>query len=494
MRLPKIIAIILAIVIVSLSFLPEITLAQEESASWAFPTDNDFATSVEESFNKDDGQPEQNSKINAESYMGPFAINVAVSYLRCALGGYPCVSSAELQPLFTNTSLINLSTNMIAGLYKNPPANTGIWLADVTSNFGLIPKTYAQGIGFSSLSGLLPLWKASRNIAYSLLIIVLLIIGLMIMFRSKIDPRTVISIQSALPRIIITLILITFSYPIAALMIDLLYLLMFFGIDQVASAVKLGKSVSEIQGEFAAGGGLGWIWGPIPTEFWLAEGVGALLLILAVPLKGGAVIAKMLGKLGTVGTLAGGSAKAASVLTGGTGILLLLVLIAFFFAILRIFFMLLTAYINIIIAIIFAPIWLLGQAVPGQNQFQFMPWIKNMLANIIVFPATAVLLLLANAVATVFKPGFGNAGVWTPPLLPAFGDEMMEIIIGLGFALLIPQLVMTIKKMFAAKPIMPVGSAFGRAIGQPIGIGQQVMATLGQFRLVFGTGHGGKTS
>ena len=43
----------------------------------------------------------------------------------------------------------------------------------------------------------------------------------MIMFRKKVDPQTVVTIQNSLPRIVIALILITFSYPIAALIFNL---------------------------------------------------------------------------------------------------------------------------------------------------------------------------------------------------------------------------------------------------------------------------------
>jgi len=45
----------------------------------------------------------------------------------------------------------------------------------------------------------------------------------MIMFRVRISPQTVITVQSALPKIIFTLILITFSYAIAGFLIDLMY-------------------------------------------------------------------------------------------------------------------------------------------------------------------------------------------------------------------------------------------------------------------------------
>ena len=62
--------------------------------------------------------------------------------------------------------------------------------------------------------------KAFRNFAYVLITLLFIIMGLMIMFRVKIDPRTVVSFQSALPKIIMALILVTFSYAIVGLLID----------------------------------------------------------------------------------------------------------------------------------------------------------------------------------------------------------------------------------------------------------------------------------
>jgi len=48
----------------------------------------------------------------------------------------------------------------------------------------------------------------------------------MIMFRVKINPQTVVTVQSSLPKIVISAVLITFSYAIAGLLIDIMYVFM----------------------------------------------------------------------------------------------------------------------------------------------------------------------------------------------------------------------------------------------------------------------------
>jgi hypothetical protein len=89
----------------------------------------------------------------------------------------------------------------------------------------LVPVAHARtvGFGFNKLEVIQDMWKAFRDIAFGLFVIVAVVFAFMIMFRVKLSPQTVISVQSALPKIIVALILVTFSYAIAGLLIDLMY-------------------------------------------------------------------------------------------------------------------------------------------------------------------------------------------------------------------------------------------------------------------------------
>lgn len=474
----RVILLILSGIILSL---PSLAFAQESTpnpGAWMYDPEN-FSEA------HDKGLLEGN--LNMESYVVAISNKEIFTFTKM-IGNFPPSKDDNLNKIFEESSLLNKSSEIMAALYTNPPAGTGVWLADVASNIGLAPKVYAQGVGFSALSPLLPLWKITRNVAYAILIIILLVIGLMIMFRTKIDPRTVISVQTALPRIVVTLILITFSYPIAGLMIDLMYVVLFLGISLVGPVsgwAGISGGISGLQGEFINGGGWARMFlGVVPKEVWITGtvslGVSALLMFL--PLKVGTTAGKIFGVFAKSASKAG---VAGQVIGGGIGLLMLFALVAFLFAILRIIFMLLTAYINILIAVIFAPIVLLGQAIPGQASFS--GWLKNLLSNLVVFPATAILILVANAISNLY---LGKGGPWAPPMFGFGGAGMANLIVGIGFALVIPTLVSSIKKMFGAKPIIPVGSAFGRAVGQPIGIGQQMMQTVGSFKLAFGGGGG----
>lgn len=124
--------------------------------------------------------------------------------------------------------------NMITMLYT-PPLHTGDYFQNLAQDFGITKKTYAQqtglpagasaqaGTGFDGLKPLLGLWTAFRNIAYMVFVIVFVIIGLAVMLRIKIDPRTVMTIQNQIPKIIIGILLVTFSYAISGFLIDMMY-------------------------------------------------------------------------------------------------------------------------------------------------------------------------------------------------------------------------------------------------------------------------------
>ena len=99
------------------------------------------------------------------------------------------------------------------------------------------------------------------------------------MFRAKINPQTVVTIQSAIPKAVVALILVTFSYAIAGLMIDLMYLLigLIFGVIPANFKATLPHS-GEVS--YYYGGGFGElihnVWDAGWESFWrvLTEGVG----------------------------------------------------------------------------------------------------------------------------------------------------------------------------------------------------------------------------
>lgn len=158
--------------------------------------------------------------------------------------GQPCVTYRITQdaqgaiqtiPMLSQTDLsggvLGTTGSLVGSLYSNPPIRTVEYLGSLNKQLGLVKEANAQVIGSGAvvLNPVLTLWQVSRNIAYIVMIIIFVVIGLMVMFRQRINPQTVITAQSAIPGLIIGLILITFSYFGAALITDTA----FIGVDLV---------------------------------------------------------------------------------------------------------------------------------------------------------------------------------------------------------------------------------------------------------------------
>lgn len=425
----------------------------------------------------------RSGKINMEAYWQK-ASRETVASLNCDIGGVgcsrPCTEEEHQKGICQsfNQSALGGTTKLIAQIYAMPPASGGVWLADLIQNAGLIPKAYAQqGLGFAGLSPILPIWKVFRNIAYTILVIVLIVIGFMVMFRMKIDPKTVISIQQALPKIVLTLLLITFSYPIAGFLIDLMYFLIMLSIAALGPDLLCpggSCTVAQFQQNYITGGFVqlaSSVFGFIPGELWLKS----------IAWAAGFALLPVLGLIGTVGmggaavgsffttevlqSLLGGLffGGAAGVATGPdwgnlisgaiSPLLLIILLLALLFTFIRLFLLLLNCYIQILIAIIFGPLQLLFEAIPGQSAFS--GWLKGLISNLIVFPTVVLLLIIGHVIIT--QIGKGGA-LWSPPLLPGWSSDMSRALIGLGFAMMIPSLASAVKDAFKAKPAIPISA------------------------------------
>lgn len=144
----------------------------------------------------------------------------------CGLIGETCTNNPAEAKKYISKSLTGQITGLFMLPLQNPPASGVYWAQSRLEEAGFVPKTYAaEGLGFSSLRPIMNLWKVFRDLSYMLLVLVLVAIGFMIMFRMKINPQTVISVENALPKIVVAMILITFSFAIAGFLIDLMYVL-----------------------------------------------------------------------------------------------------------------------------------------------------------------------------------------------------------------------------------------------------------------------------
>jgi hypothetical protein len=345
----------------------------------------------------------------------------------------------------------------LAFMVSQPPTSTSEYIAHVGRNAGFISPAYAQGTGWRTLEPVLPLWQAFRNISYLAFIVVFIVIGFMIMFRSKIGGQAVVTVQAALPNIIVTLLLITFSYAIASFIIDLIYLSIYIiiGVFHNAGIIdNIGTATNSLLNKNVIILGMRSIWGGEDIVRTAAAAVSD-------------TVDNVLQK-GWLSNIADGLA-------------MLIFAVALLIAVFKAFFQILLAYISIILYVIFGPFILLANALPGSNSFS--NWLKNLLANALIFPVVAVIFILAAALVGSTDNEFGVAaypGVRTTTVLPFIGGvdaSHMGAFIGFGLMMMLPKIIELVQK--ALKVESPVAGMSGAAMA-PIAAGWGVASMPGR--------------
>ncbi|HKC14922.1 MAG TPA: hypothetical protein VKC89_03125 [Patescibacteria group bacterium] len=361
-----------------------------------------------------------------------------------------------------------------------PPAHTNDYIRYLSSNFGLAKPTYAantdggsggglnqqqsdRGIGFGGLTPLLEIWTALRNITYLLFVIIFVVIGFAIMLRVHIDPRTVMTIENQIPKIVVALILVTFSFAIAGLLIDLMYVSIYL-VMGVFDSINIPHAVNAVNTANSAD--FKNIWGLNPLE--IANN-------LPVPGSLGG-----LAKGGLIGISANASASVTKIIAdlfsglvsipivsqifqGIVGILAFLIIaVAILFALFRLWFTLIMAYIFILLDVIFVPFWILAGLIPG-GSLSFTAWLREIGGELLAFPAAIVMMLLAKTFLTM-----DTKSLFIPPLIGNPSTEGFGALMGLGVLLMTPTAVSMMKGWLKA-PKFDIA-----AIGQAVGVGAAV--------------------
>jgi hypothetical protein len=441
----------------------------------------------------------------------------------CYTIGETCTDNPKDAEQYVNNSLVTKASNIFVAPYANPPASGMLWTYESLQKSGFVPQTYAQGIGFYSLQPLAPIWKVFRNVAYFILVIIVVSIGFMIMFRANINPQAVITIENTIPRIVLALILITFSFPIAGFLIDVMYLLM--GLAGSVVVQNIASTTGRTSGDVA--NSLGWskdvfnstswelfsktllrgeIWQsgnailsivPLELQF-LFRSIISIAVIAVLnwhPTINGFITGKLLASIPFIGEALAGAVGGVVVtiifglLVGVFFPVILsgLVFITALFLFFRIFFLLFITYTKILLSIIFAPIILMFEAFPERSTFGY--WFKGLFFNLLTFPIVATLLLTAGMIASVtlsngwttnalnLPPSPTHGELWRPPFLYAIDADGFVMLIAVSIIFLIPDMVAFIKKTFGVEDL-PFNITPGKLLG---GSGAAVAGATGLF-------------
>lgn len=429
--------------------------------------------------------------INDPKYNNEKGKNTIKIYrsITCFTLGEACTNNPSDGNKNFHNSLLGFMGNAIVMPYMNPPSSGAYYIAEKIKDAGFVPKTYAaEGIGFNALSGFKNIWLVFRNLVFLVFVLIIIAIGFMIMFRTKINPQASISIESALPKIVISLLLITFSYAIAGFMIDLMYIsigLITVLFDANNSLPKdftvkdfLESYIFTTNGKY-----LGWGLLADNADFW--ETSKSILHILPTMIRYsldgllGAILGKWItgffaAKFGIVAKTDALKNIADKITNSGQLVISLIaavvvivieslletffstsILTAILWAIIwisvivlyfRIFFMLLRAYINIVLLVIFSPLVLAFEAIPGKSTFS--SWIKNLLLNLSTFPVLVVLIFLSKTITQNT-----NTNMWQAPFLTSIDFSGFQTIVGVVILFMIPDLIKAFKQMSGVKPL-----------------------------------------
>lgn len=439
----------------------------------------------------------------------------------CGFIGETCSTDPKSSANNYHKSLLGSVAGFISLPYANPPASGIMWAYDGFQNAGLIPKTYAAGgIGFASISAFSKIWVAFRNLTYLIMVVVIIIIGFMIMFRMKLNPQTVISIENALPKIIVTMLLINFSYAIVGFAIDAMYLLTILGIQILGTAagipdIQATQSSIVTSNIFAAGNGFDnigtyvqGIYGIVGMlDISLQGAIYAIITLIAI--FGVARLSKTVGDFisDLLGEFTAGLSaildikvlfgKIVGALIGLLVFGLLMLIIPFFvflliavlgllFLMFRIMFLLLSALIQVILNLIFAPLFIIFGAIPGLSSISgFGSWFRKIVGNLAVFPIVVLLLYMTQIITKMYNPTPVPhpvnyvSGVFMPPLLSGFNANVLSIIINAVLLMSIPDLAKAIRQLIVGKEGLQIPASPAALFGSVGAVGGSAMGLLG---------------
>ncbi len=311
------------------------------------------------------------------------------------------------------------------------PVSSEQYLASINPFETAQAQSGAEALGASDV--ILDIWTVVRNASYALLVVVLVIVGFLIMIRWKTDPRTAVTLQNSLPRIAIAMLLITFSFAIAGLMVDgtrilsVLFDQLLSGTLQSSFSAKAG-----IAGLFGITGGILGLILEAPVIYWTFLGMLFLLLILGI----------------------------------------ILLVIWFIIAI-----KLLTRYVMFLLLVMFAPFFFLAGALPnGGGAISF--WFKRTGAAMVAIPATGLVMNLAFLIGF---SGFGQAELpqITEGIIPlggaldeAFGWFFFAPFVGIALLFFATKVPDAVDELFGVRSLTGGGRGggggfFGGVVGAP---------------------------
>jgi len=236
------------------------------------------------------------------------------------------------------------------------------------SSTGLYAANGTSVSGYQSLmdSGIAPIWNQMRNVAYVFFVVIMIVIGFMIMFRSKLGGQTMVSIGNTIPSVIVSLILVTFSFAIAGVIID-------FG------GVIVSLLYSIFNGESISIGKFGPLFGQLFSKDMTQQYANVVTTDISTALQGFS------------SSIVGGWFKLVwaldkTMLMGIVGILAAIIGAGVVFVgAIKLLITLYKAYFELLLNVVVGPITIMLGTLPGKENMK-MNWLTSIVRNVLVFP------------------------------------------------------------------------------------------------------------
>ncbi len=401
-------------------------------------------------------------------------------------------------------------TDYISVLYT-PTVSSSQYTNYLANNFGIVKTANATGAapatpidadcqnsefgyGFCGLQPIFNLWVTLRDIAYAILVIAFVFLGLGVMLRFKVDPRTVMTLQNQIPRVIIAILLITFSYAIAGIMIDLMWTITYAGVNAIASAapdakVRVGcesDGANESLQQAANGKLL-----DQPVSFAnriyqsSCEGLPPFnnsgILSISGPV-GDSVSALVISVIDDLMGWTSGDGGC-NILSGFdqclkdfgkwvTGLIVqLIIVVTILIALFRLWYELIKAYVMFFIFVIMGPIWIVMGLIPGRP-LGFEKWFRLIFANLAAFPLAAFILVFARVLVDSVQIDADKIldprSTFVPPLVGNPNVNAFGALMAFGAILIAPSIPATIREKMKV-PTSKLGAAAAAGIGAGVG-------------------------
>lgn len=421
--------------------------------------------------------------------------------------GTQTFGQAQSQPQIGGA--LGVMAGYISSLYI-PAVSSKQYFDYLSSSFGLVKPVDAAtvtiphvgnancsntfGYGFCGLTPIFNLWKTMEDFAYAALTILFIAIGLGVMLRFKVDPRTVMTLQNQIPRVIIAILLITFSYAIAGGMIDLMWTATYAGINFISNAgtnsqvcltpnqnpQPLSKEVEQrlldeplsftntiFRGPNIANG----------ADNCDKDGIdnGLVSLSSDVSVAFGNLITQVVADVLHLNV--GGGCSLGGLIGGGIAgcvegfflwfteqIVKLIIIIALLIALFRLWFELIKAYVTFLIFVIMGPLWIVFGLIPGRP-LGFEKWLRIIFANLAVFPLVAFILVFARVIVDSVPQTLNPQNVFVPPLIGNPNVSTFTAFIGFGAIMIAPTIPGMIKERMKATGQGKYGPTVAAGIG-----------------------------